>query len=96
MDRNSQGAALPDESRPRGSRKPTAKKPAEPAAKALSGFTFASPIDPQAKPEKPKRGSKPKVKVKNDPRHVAAARELRDRYLERVNAQRLVGHGSTT
>ncbi len=29
----------------------------------------------------------PKPKVKNDPRLIAAARELRDRYLERVNAE---------
>jgi hypothetical protein len=36
---------------------------------------------PKAKPEKKKR-----EKVKADPRHVAAARELRDRWLERVNA----------
>jgi hypothetical protein len=34
--------------------------------------------------EKPKREKKPKVKA--DPKHVAAARELRDRWLERVNA----------
>jgi hypothetical protein len=31
-----------------------------------------------------KAGKRPKVK--NDPKHVAAARELRDRYLEHVNA----------
>ena len=76
--------ALPDESRPRGPRKPAAKKPAAPAANALRGFAFAPGIDPQTKPEKPKR--EPKRKVKNDPKHVAAARELRDRWLERVNA----------
>ena len=29
----------------------------------------------------------PKPRAKNDPRHVAAARELRDRYLEHVNAE---------
>ena len=33
---------------------------------------------------KPVRKKKPKVK--NDPKHVAAARELRDRYLEQFNA----------
>ena len=39
-----------------------------------------------AEPEpKPKR--EPKPKVKNDPRLVAAARELRDRYLEHVNGR---------
>jgi hypothetical protein len=36
--------------------------------------------EPQAKKEKPKR-----QKVKNDPKLIAAARELRDRWLERVN-----------
>ena len=40
--------------------------------------------EPAADP-KPKR--QPKPKVKNDPRLVAAARELRDRWLERVNAE---------
>jgi hypothetical protein len=35
--------------------------------------------------EKPKR--EPKKKVKNDPRLVAAARELRDRWMEKVNAE---------
>src|SRR5205085_4109389 len=45
---------------------------------------------PSAKPEpavvkvKPKRQKK--EKIKNDPKFVAAARELRDRWLERVNA----------
>ena len=33
------------------------------------------------------KSAKPKrAKVKADPRHVAAARELRDRYLEQFNA----------
>ena len=36
--------------------------------------------------EKPKRQRKAGAKAKNDPQHVAAARELRDRYLEHVNA----------
>jgi hypothetical protein len=37
-----------------------------------------------AEPVKPKRERKPAAK--NDPKHVAAARELRDRWLELVNA----------
>jgi hypothetical protein len=42
---------------------------------------------PEPVPEKPKRApSAPRPK--NDPRHVAAARELRDRWLEEVNAER--------
>ncbi len=39
--------------------------------------------EPGAAKEKRPREKKPKVK--NDPKLVAAARELRDRYLERVN-----------
>jgi len=45
-----------------------------------------SPLPPEAKPGKtrqPTRERKPKVK--SDPLLVAAARELRDRYLERMN-----------
>ena len=40
------------------------------------------------KPAKPKR-----EKVKADPKHVAAARELRDRYLEHVNTTPLLPQG---
>ena len=42
---------------------------------------------------KPKRESKPRQK--NDPKYIAAARELRDRYLEEVNTGRLLpaAHG---
>jgi len=41
------------------------------------------------KTEKPKA---PRAKQKADPKFVAAARELRDRWLERVNAEpRLIG-----
>ena len=35
----------------------------------------------------------PKVRQKNDPRLVAAARELKDRWLEQLNATPLIGHG---
>src|SRR3954452_9285517 len=41
-----------------------------------------TPVEPEPKPE---REPKVKVKVKNDPRLVAAARELRDRWLEQFN-----------
>jgi hypothetical protein len=44
-------------------------------------FVVAPP--PVSEQEKPKR--QPRPKVKPDPRHVAAARELRDRWLEQVN-----------
>jgi len=39
---------------------------------------------PEPKPAKPKRQKRPKQK--NDPKYIAAARELRDRYLEQINA----------
>jgi len=35
----------------------------------------------------------PKPRVKNDPKHVAAARELRDRWLEQVNAGQVLEAG---
>jgi hypothetical protein len=54
-----------------------------PKAMGLGKLCFAPP-----KPlkEKPKKSGGARAKVKNDPKHVAAARELRDRWLERVNA----------
>ena len=57
---------------------------------ALSGFAFA-PAKPVV--EKPKREKPTREKVKNDPKHVAAARELRDRYLERFNSNLVLGNG---
>jgi hypothetical protein len=41
--------------------------------------------------DKPKRAPKPKVK--NDPKLVAAARELRDRWLKHVNTTPLIAAG---
>ncbi len=41
-----------------------------------------SPEAEEAKPKKKKRASKPRAK--HDPKHIAQARELRDRYLEEV------------
>ena len=49
---------------------------------AMGGLRFASP-----KPEKKEKAPRAKVaKVKNDPKVVAAARELRDRWTEQLNA----------
>jgi hypothetical protein len=72
----------------------TDKKPKAPAAKPprvragitranVLRFAPAAPIEP-AKPAKKIREKKPKAK--NDPKLAAAARELRDRYLEQINA----------
>ena len=41
---------------------------------------------PEGMEPAPKPRRAPKPRAKNDPKHVAAARELRDRYLEHVNA----------
>jgi hypothetical protein len=53
----------------------------DPSSIASGGLRFAVAKEPQAKPARA-----PRPKVKNDPRLVAAARELRDRWLEHVNA----------
>ncbi len=85
-----QQAALPANARPRAARKRIVKRlPSQP----LRGFVFQSAVVPQAPAEKPKREKR--QRVKNDPQLVAAARELRDRWLERVNADPsfLISHG---
>ncbi len=48
------------------------------------GLRFQSPEPEKMTVEKPKRQRK--TKIKNDPMFVSAARELRDRWLERVNS----------
>ena len=48
---------------------------------ATNGLRLGEPVAPLKRKEK-----KPRVKLKNDPAHVAAARELRDRYLEQFNS----------
>jgi hypothetical protein len=68
-----------------GERAPKARhapKPLRPSPpKALCGFSFASASPPPAEKPKP-----PKERVRNDPKRISAARELRDRYLDAVNA----------
>jgi len=82
---------------PEGGRKPReakVKKPiAPPCTVARNGIRMGPVVSPQeakakaeeakaqAKRERPKR-----VKQKNDPKYIAAARELRDKYLEQVDA----------
>jgi hypothetical protein len=64
--------------------KPKRAAPVRPSTAPTGGFWFAAPKPAvEAKSEINER--EPKVKPKNDPRLVAAARELRDRWLERVN-----------
>jgi hypothetical protein len=50
---------------------------------------FVDPVPPKA--GKPKR--EPRTKARNDPKHVAAARELRDRWLEEINHTPMLGQG---
>jgi hypothetical protein len=67
--------------------------PREPLTTAMTGMRFAQPAAAPEKVEKPKRA--PRTKVKSDPKLVAAARELRDRWLEHVNSggEQLVSRG---
>jgi hypothetical protein len=59
-----------------------------PRSVPLSGGLMFAPVKAEAPNEKPPRQKKPKIK--NDPRYVAAARELRDRWLEKVNENPLI------
>ena len=66
--------------------KPRQKKPTAPVIERtniVSGGLRLTPPKPAEPEPKPKR--EPRQKVKNDPKYVAAARELRDRWLEKVN-----------
>ena len=77
-----------------GPRAPRVKKAKEPVISPMAimsgGLRFASsaPAAPEAKAKREKA-----PKQKNDPKLVAAARELRDRWLEQVNATPLIGCG---
>src|SRR5947209_2335571 len=68
--------------------KPKVKGPSRSVAVASRGGLWFAPPKLEAKAEeKPAKAAKgPRTKRKHDPRLVAAARELRDRWLERVNA----------
>jgi N-acetylglutamate synthase-like GNAT family acetyltransferase len=78
---------LPDETRSAASTKAKAKpavvnserKPVS----TRGGLFFSRPVETKAAEKKPRER---KPKAKNDPKLVAAARELKDRWLERVNA----------
>ena len=76
------------------------KSKAEPAHQTLTvsnGLRFGSSSDAAAAKEKAEKAEKPtprkratRVRQKNDPKFIAAARELRDRYLEQVNIDRML------
>ena len=77
---------------PRPKRTKTTALPAVPVkGRPRGGLRFAAATPEPVEVEKPKR--EPKVKQKNDPRLIAAARELRDRWLEQVNATPLLASG---
>jgi hypothetical protein len=68
---------------------PTKKLAVQPRPKvaALRGVWFGSAPSTAGPPHaEPTAAPKPRVRAKNDPKLIAAARELRDRWLEQVNA----------
>jgi len=67
--------------------------PGKAAVVTASGIKYLDRGDhvPEPEPVKPKREKKPRVK--NDPKLVSAARELRDRYLEHINTTPLLSQG---
>src|SRR5262249_14236102 len=57
----------------------------QPLTTSMVGMRFES-TKPSATEKAAKAKKALRAKMKNDPKHVAAARELRDRYLEHVNS----------
>jgi ribosomal protein S18 acetylase RimI-like enzyme len=53
--------------------------------KALGGWSFTPPAEPETV-RSPSSQRPPRMREKNDPKLIAAVRELRDRWLERVNS----------
>jgi hypothetical protein len=64
-------------------KKNTGRRPVPQNNITAGGLRF---VEAKALPAKPKASRGPKPKVKNDPKLVAAARDLRDRWLEKVNS----------
>ena len=78
--------ALPTEKPKRRAAKPeVAPPPPLPTTIRSGGLRFSAPAPVEAPTEKVEREAN--VREKNDPRLVAAARELRDRWLEQVAAE---------
>jgi hypothetical protein len=66
--------------------KPGARSTKAPCRQITAGaFRFAAPAPPPTKQEKLPKPKPPRAK--NDPKLIAAARELRDRWLEQVNSE---------
>jgi hypothetical protein len=72
--------------------KPGTRNPSSAVATASDGGMWFRPKK-TAGAAKRQKVKEPKKKRKNDPKLVAAARELRDRWLEQVNSNQLEGAG---
>jgi hypothetical protein len=77
------GSATPSTEGPKRRAKAEAPAVAKKPQRLSGGLMFAAPAPVLEKAQKKPREKRPKVK--NDPRLVSAARELRDRWLEKVN-----------
>jgi hypothetical protein len=88
------GAAKADEpkklSGPRAAKMPAPIAKPKPRAVSRGGMLFFTPPAPPKSEKVEKKPREKKPKRKNDPRLVAAARELKDRWLEQVNAGQYV------
>jgi len=76
---------------------PTKEAPRKSAPRKLFPETPEAPEAPEAKHAEKAKEKKPKKvrppRFKNDPQYVAAARELRDRYIEQINSGGAPGSG---
>ena len=57
-------------------------------------FATPAPVETELKPAEAAPAKPKRPKQRNDPKHIAAARELRDRYLDEVNSGRLLPAGA--
>lgn len=91
MEREEEVKRLPRERKSRGAQQKAMPAVQKKAVIVTGGLRFG--MAPAAKVEQAKVAPEPRRKKKNDPRLVAAARELRDRWLEQVNTMPLLGSG---
>ncbi len=90
MGKRASSPALPEneegETKPRRKKRPR-KRPEPPKLNLIArhGVHTAPIVDPPPPDGKPKKKCPKREKRKNDPKHIATARELRDRYLEEIN-----------
>ncbi len=82
-----QRRALPGPRKKRRAKKAKDLVAIRPGAIVSGGLRFVSNSEAAGVEKGAKAKREPKPKVKNDPKLVAAARELRDRWLEQVNRE---------